>query len=108
MVKQLLFITLATMSVGSYAAQDPTAPLGWSAPKKSTTPVKRSYRVPKLNSIICKPEQADCSAILNSRIVATGDSVNGYQVNKITDQYVTLTRAGKQWKLQMFTLDIKE
>ncbi|WP_264877799.1 MSHA biogenesis protein MshK [Vibrio agarivorans] len=108
MVKQLLLIALSVVSASSFAAQDPTAPLGWIAPKKTTTPAKRSYRVPKLNSIICQPEKANCSAILNSRVVSAGDTVNGYRVNQITDQDVTLSRAGKQWKLQMFTLEIKE
>ncbi|MDR9825938.1 MSHA biogenesis protein MshK [Vibrio sp. FNV 38] len=108
MVKQLLWVTLASLSFGCYATQDPTAPLGWAAPAKTTAPTKRTYRVPKLNSIICKPAQADCTAILNNRVVVKGDTVNGYRVNKITEQHVMLTRAGKQWNLQMFTLDIKE
>ncbi|SON50689.1 MSHA biogenesis protein MshK [Vibrio tapetis] len=90
------------------ANQDPTAPLGWLAPKVSTTakrPVKK-VAVPTLQSIVCEND-AQCYAIINDRVVEDGDRVNGYTTSQVTPEYVVIRKGAKQWKLELFTAKIK-
>ncbi|MGF1698165.1 MSHA biogenesis protein MshK [Vibrio lamellibrachiae] len=90
------------------AGQDPTAPLGWEKPAKSTSTAKRTitYRLPTLKSIACD-EVGRCNAVLNNSVVEKGDKLNGYQVRQISDENVTLVRGSKLWTLELFSLDIK-
>lgn len=106
MVKYSLIIAFF-FSVSAYAEQDPTAPLGWEKPKNVASQKKKiTYRLPKIQSIFCS-EDKNCSAILSDTSVSKGDSIKGYYVNNIQSDHVTLSRGGKQWKLEMFSLDIK-
>ncbi|QIL86504.1 MSHA biogenesis protein MshK [Vibrio sp. HDW18] len=100
-----MLLGLSVMAVCSYANQDPTAPLDWHAPSKSSVTAPRQ-RVPSLQSIVCA-EGRSCYAIIEQKIVAQGDVVNGYRVAAIQSQQVQLTRAGKAWQLELFALDIK-
>ncbi len=96
----LMMLTINT----AQATQDPTAPLGWSAPAKKQT-AKRSY-VPTLQSILC--DEADtCTAILNNVSVGVGGKVSGYTLTHIQDDFVTVNRGGKQWRLELFADNIK-
>ncbi|QYO69817.1 MSHA biogenesis protein MshK [Vibrio cholerae] len=100
-------VLLALIAVTySYAGEDPTAPLGWVSPAKPELQ-KPSYPVPTLQSIVCA-EGRSCYAIIEQRVVAQGDVVNRYRVATIHPDQVTLTRAGKEWRLALFTLDIKQ
>lgn len=108
MVRTLLLSLLFASSLVS-AEQDPTAPLGWMTTQQKTAPAKKApthYRLPSLESIVCKAD-TPCYAILNGEIVAQGEMIRGYRVKKIDSEYVTLQRSSKQWKLEMFSLDIK-
>lgn len=107
MAKFLLVTLLSGLSVSAWASQDPTAPLGWQKPKQSqTAPKVVRYSVPSLQSIVCV-DANQCRAILSGKVVVAGESVSGYRVSRIEPEVVTLTRGGKQWKLELFSLDIK-
>jgi MSHA biogenesis protein MshK len=99
----------ATCSFLAFASQDPTAPLGWAKPAvvKSKPKVVRK-RVPNLQSIVCDESEQNCRAILNGKVVTAGESVSGYRVNRIEPEVVTLSRSGKQWKLELFSLEVKQ
>jgi len=90
------------------ASQDPTAPLGWLAPKK-TTPTHRPVRkapLPQLQSIVCENGK-QCYAIINDRIVEQGKVINGYTTSRVTPEFVVIKKGAKQWKLELFTAKIK-
>ena len=109
MVKKLI-ISLALVSIAGscWANQDPTAPLGWTKPAtEQAKPKAKQYRLPTLNSIVCKPN-TPCVAILNDRIVEPGAKLNGYQVASINSEFVTLKRGNRQWKLELFGLNVKK
>lgn len=104
MVKSLLLALLVITSHCASGAQDPTAPLGWlSAPEK---PKRVQYNVPVLQSIICQKD-SPCIAILNDKVISSGESINGYRINNIDEKKVTLTRGSKTWHLELFTQVIK-
>lgn len=108
MVKLLGVLFVTVFSASCWAAQDPTAPLGWEKPKQ--TQAKKNavvYRVPTLQSIVCS-DNSTCKAILNGKVVATGETVSGYKVTRIESERVTVSRGGKQWNLELFSLDIKQ
>lgn len=108
MVKVRLIMLLALAPLAAWASQDPTAPLGWEQPKQDTTQTKVvSKPVPSLQSIVCLDED-ECRAIVSGKVVLVGESVSGYQVSRIEPEVVTLSRGGKQWKLKLFALDVKQ
>ncbi len=111
MVKKFIIsITLTVMAGATWASQDPTAPLGWNQPvgtSSSAKPVAKRYRVPTLSSIMCQTDN-QCTAILNNQIVEQGQSVRGYRVVSITNEFVTLKRGNRQWKLELFGLNVKK
>jgi MSHA biogenesis protein MshK len=47
-------------------------------------------------------------AILNNRIVEPGAKLNGYRVASINSEFVTLKRGDRQWKLELFGLNVKK
>lgn len=106
MVKyRALIIILVTGSImqPTFAAQDPTAPLGWINNNKVRV-ISRS-QLPTLQSIICGGQH--CSVILNGIVVGLGGSVQGYKLIHITDNTVTLSRNGKKWQLALFAENIR-
>jgi MSHA biogenesis protein MshK len=106
--KTWLFTLLVFTSLSAWASQDPTAPLGWQQPNQATaTPKVATKPLPRLQSIVCS-EVGKCRAILSGKVVLPGESVSGYRVNRIEPEVVTLSRSGKQWKLELFTLDVKQ
>lgn len=102
------FLTLLCVSSVSFASQDPTAPLNWQ-PVAESKAVKKTkhYRVPKLESIVCQGEHS-CSAILNGHALAVGEKINGFYLKQVKADYATITRGGKQWKLELFPLEVKQ
>ncbi len=110
MVKKLI-ISLALMVIAgkSWASQDPTAPLDWQKPavNSSSQPLVKRSRVPILNSIMCK-SNTQCTAIMDNQIVEQGQLFKGYRVVSITSEYVTLKRSNRQWKLELFGLNVKK
>ncbi|WP_241901389.1 MSHA biogenesis protein MshK [Vibrio sp. 10N.286.49.B3] len=106
----MLSLILALFSFSSQASQDPTAPLGWTAPAEKKAPPRRvvtQARLPTLQSVMCQTD-APCYAILNGQVVGQGDTFRGYRVKTVNDKYVTIQRSGKQWNLSLFPNDIKE
>ncbi|ENM5742309.1 MSHA biogenesis protein MshK [Vibrio metoecus] len=106
MVKHAALLALI-IATHSYANVDPTAPLGWESPTKTEQKRTPTYPVPALQSIVCA-EGNRCYAIIEQTVVAQGDVVNGYHVTAIHPDQVKLTRAGKEWQLALFALDIKQ
>ncbi len=103
---KVILAWLLVSGVAQAQMQDPTAPLGWAAPAAQAPSVKPVVvKVPQLHSIICVQS---CQAVLNDRVVSQGDSINGYQVARITADQVTLRRGEQQWQLALFSLDIKQ
>ncbi|WP_341661247.1 MSHA biogenesis protein MshK [Vibrio sp.] len=104
---RVLGAILLVYSLLGVASQDPTAPLGW---KKTDSVESNSKKVqqplPKLQSIVCL-SAGKCQAVLSDKVVVVGEMVNGFNVSQIDAQLVTLSRGGKQWKLEIFTQDIK-
>ncbi|EJE8515776.1 MSHA biogenesis protein MshK [Vibrio parahaemolyticus] len=109
MVKKLIISIAAIALSGSVLANpDPTAPLGWQKPAEvSAKPKAKQYRLPTLNSIVCKPN-TECVAIMNNRLVEQGELFNGYRVASINSEFVTLKRGSRQWNLELFGLNVKK
>ncbi|MEF1336967.1 MSHA biogenesis protein MshK [Vibrio rotiferianus] len=107
--KIVLAMIIGSISASSVCAaeQDPTAPLGWEKPTQANSTGKRKYRLPTLNSIVCKPDMP-CIAIMNNKIVEQGHSLNGYRIASINSEYVTLKRGDRDWKLELFRLNVKQ
>lgn len=97
------------MAGSVWADQDPTAPLDWKKPvvASNTKPAAKQYRLPKLNSIMCQTN-SQCTAIMNNQIVEQGQLIRGYRVASITSEFVTLKRGNRQWKLELFGLNVKK
>lgn len=107
MAKFIIFCFVG-ITLPTFAAQDPTAPLDWMPPTKVVQKKKSvNYRLPTLQSIVCKDE-SPCYAILNGKLVVQGNVIRGYRVKHVNEDNVTVQRAGKQWKLTLFSLDIKQ
>jgi len=108
-VKKQLFVLLSLfITVNVFAADDPTAPLGWVQPKAQVKSQKQiKSKVPQLQSIVCRGNST-CYAILDNKIVRAGQSIAGYQVKKITSEQVTIAKGSKQWRLALFALNIKK
>ncbi|EEX34944.1 MULTISPECIES: hypothetical protein [Vibrio] len=105
---RLLLVTVAFFSSVVSASQDPTAPLGWQKPREAKPATKIVQQpVPMLQSIVCR-DAGHCRAVLNNQVALVGETVNGYKVTSIEPELVRLSRAGKQWELELFTLDIKQ
>ncbi len=106
MVKSGIFSAalMAMMVSTAQANQDPTAPLGWQAPAKKQT--SHRARLPDLQSIICA-EESNCTVIMNDVAIGLGGRVSGYTLSEINNDHVTVTRGGKQWRLELFAENIK-
>ncbi len=107
MGRYILIAVLLASSQCVSASQDPTAPLGWQNAKQRKAKTAAQPRPPQLQSIVCNGESA-CKATLSDQVVVAGESVRGYRVNNIKPESVVLSRGGKQWTLELFSLDIKQ
>ena len=114
MVKTIIYhgimaLMLSAFSFTAHAQQDPTAPLGWMEVEKPepTKKTVRKYNLPRLESIVCISEQP-CYAVLNNKVVKKGSKINGYQITKISDSLVMVSRGSRQWQLTLFPLDVKK
>lgn len=88
----------------AFAAQDPTAPLGWINNNSKVRVISQS-QLPTLQSIICSDQH--CSAILNGTAISLGGSIRGYKLTYLTDNTVTLSRGSKKWQLALFADNIR-
>ena len=107
----LIVLLLSATAFSGWAAQDPTAPLGWVKPKVQAPKTKKravkKQPLPALQSIICR-QATSCYAIINDQLVSSGEEVSSYTIQTITEESVTLFRGGKRWTLELFSLDFKE
>lgn len=100
-MKVLLLVCLL-FPLLSYAADDPTQPLNWSASKRT---VEAQVSVlPSLKSIIC---MSQCSAVIHDQVVTEGDVIDGYTIKEIRSSGVTVQRNNKKWQLKLYSLEIK-
>ena len=92
---------------GNRVKYDPTKPFNWltKKPIEHKEKKKRPY-FPLLQAIKCD-ELNDCYAVLDDQVFTQNDVVSGYSISSITDNYVFIKRAGKQWTLSLFSQDIK-
>ncbi|MGF1708576.1 MSHA biogenesis protein MshK [Enterovibrio baiacu] len=97
--KCVMGLCVIALALPSFAATDPTTPLGFEAPSQPTTRTK--VRLPRLDAILCASEN-DCSAVLNGRALAKGQSINGYVIRAINEEAVTLVRGDRRWSLTVF------
>ncbi|WP_297481614.1 MSHA biogenesis protein MshK [uncultured Photobacterium sp.] len=107
MVKNITLIILLVIGFivqSAFAAQDPTAPLGWINNNSKVRIIPRAP-LPALQSIIC--DERHCSVILNGTVVGLGGSIQGYKLIRVTDNTVTLSRGGKKWQLALFAENIR-
>ncbi|PFG55195.1 MSHA biogenesis protein MshK [Vibrio sp. ES.051] len=110
MVKKLIISMIVMAAAGdTWANQDPTAPLGWQKPitEASAKPTVKQYRLPTLNSIVCKPT-TECVAIMDNKLVEKGERLKGYRIASINSKFVTLKRGNRQWDLELFSLNVKK
>ncbi|WP_242402035.1 MULTISPECIES: MSHA biogenesis protein MshK [Vibrio] len=102
----MAILWLCLLTLPSWAAQDPTAPLSWMAPApvqaKSTS---RAVSLPVLQSIVCERE---CVAVMDDQVVARGDVLRNFRVESVTPEAVTLAQGARQWQLELFNLDVKQ
>ena len=102
----IMMLVFSFMAQPTFAAQDPTAPLGWmNTSSSSKVRVSSRLQLPRLQSIICDSQR--CSVILSGIVVDLGGRVQGYKLIHITDNTVTLSRGGKTWKLALFAENIR-
>ncbi|WP_261816091.1 MSHA biogenesis protein MshK [Vibrio gallicus] len=106
MVRVILYAFIILISGSVFAEQDPTAPLGWYKPAKSTAKKVNRHPLPTLQSIICDSD-TQCVAMLNDKILSKKQSVAGYKIDTITKEDVIVSRAGKTWQLQLFNSNVR-
>ncbi|WP_456296605.1 MSHA biogenesis protein MshK [Vibrio sp. AK197] len=105
-ISGLVFFMVLLAPTLQAASKDPTAPLSWSAPSATSSRSQAVVaKLPTLQSITCN---SSCQAVINQQVVNQGARINGYRVQSITPDFVTLTRNGKSWHLELFSLDIKQ
>lgn len=101
-------LMLSAVSTKVEADSDPTAPLGWQRPatQAAKSKLNQVHPRPRLQSIVCA-EGSDCYAVVNNQLVALGDSVAGYKITEITPEGMRVARAGKEWTLSLFSMQLK-
>ena len=113
MVKLLLPIFILLSASVAQAGQgvingnvldDPTGPWG------AADPVVRSQRkakvqLPRLQAIFVRDNSH--IAIMNDKEVVAGSWVSGFQVRRITDDFVFFIRNDKEFRLSLFDSEIK-
>lgn len=109
MDKKWLFAALMVMSTSAWSAQDPTAPLGWEAQSPSSVKPKQKARppLPSLQAIVCSGEKS-CAATLSGKVKLVGETISGYRINHVDSDAVILSRGGQQWKLELFSVEVKQ
>ena len=110
----ILPIVLLVASMGAFAGQgvidgvmvnDPTGPWGAAETSVSAQQQPRRNRVPSLQAIFVRDNHH--IAIMDDKEVSAGSWVSGYQVRRITDDYVYFVRNGKEFRLSLFGSKIK-
>jgi len=112
-VKLLLPMLLLIITNVTYAGQgvidgnvldDPTGPWGAVEPVIRAQ-AKAKVRVPSLQAIFVRNNTH--IAIMNDKEVQAGSWVSGFQVRRITDDFVYFVRKNKEFRLSLFGSKIK-
>ena len=108
MVKTWFTALSVLLATNVWSAQDPTAPLGWETlPQVNSKPKTVRPSLPKLQAIVCLGEYS-CSATLSGKVMLEGEKINGYRVNRVGSEAVILSRGDQQWKLELFSMEVKQ
>lgn len=109
MDRKWLFAVFMLISTTVWSAQDPTAPLGWEAQRPTGEKPKQKVRppLPELQAIVCSGEQ-HCLATLSGQVRGRGEKINGYRINQVQSDAVILSLGEQQWKLELFSMEIKQ
>ncbi|WP_353505598.1 MSHA biogenesis protein MshK [Vibrio sp. SCSIO 43136] len=108
MVRLITALFACALLQPAFSAQDPTAPLGWSAPATVTKAKPKSrFRLPVLNSIVCQTD-VDCVAVVDNKLVEQGGRVSGFVASRIEPDFVIVKQGTRQWRLELFAKDIKQ
>ena len=113
MVKRLLpiFILLSVSIaqagqgvINGNVLDDPTGPWGAADPVVHSQR-KAKVQIPRLQAIFVRDNSH--IAIMNDKEVAAGSWVSGFQVRRITDDFVYFIRNDKEFRLSLFGSKIK-
>jgi len=107
-VNKWLIAVFMLFATNAWSAQDPTAPLGWTKQEQpSAKPKKVRPPLPRLQAIVCLDEK-NCSATLSGEVRLVGELINGYRLNQVDSDAVILSRGKQQWKLELFSMEVKQ
>ena len=85
---------------------DPTGPWGAVDPVvRSQTKAKAKVHIPRLQAIFVRGNNH--IAIMNDKEVTAGSWVSGFQIRRITDNFVYFIRNDKEFRLSLFGSEIK-
>ncbi|SQD79675.1 MSHA biogenesis protein MshK [Moritella yayanosii] len=113
MVKRLLpiFILLSLSIaqagqgvINGHVLDDPTGPWGGADPVVRSQN-KTKVQIPRLQAIFVRDNSH--IAIMNDNEVAAGSWISGFQVRRITDDFVYFIRNDKEFRLSLFGSEIK-
>ncbi|MDO6686842.1 MULTISPECIES: hypothetical protein [unclassified Agarivorans] len=106
MAKHFLALMLScgvlTSSVLAAPLSDPTAPPN---SRSSTSSATKQVSLPSIQAIIVGGKEP--GAILNQRFVGVKQSISGYTLSRVHQDYVVLTRANKQYRIQLDKVSVK-
>jgi len=90
--------------INGHTLNDPTGPWGAAEPVSSSQ-AKAKVRIPNLQAIFVRDNTR--IAIMNDKEVVAGSWVSGFQVRRITDNFVYFIRNDKEFRLSLFGSKIK-
>ena len=106
MVKQVLLFLFCCYSMPLVASNmsDPTGP--WGAINTATSQGKKIKKsMPVLQAIFVRDTTR--IAVMSDKEVQAGDWVSGYKIRIITDNFVYFLRDGKEYRLSLFSSQVK-
>lgn len=106
MVKPILLFLFCCYSMPSWASSlsDPTGP--WGAINTTTSQGKKIKKsMPVLQAIFVRDGVK--VAVMNDKEVQAGDWVSGYKVRIVTDNFVYFLRGDKEYRLSLFSSQVK-
>jgi len=90
--------------INGHTLDDPTGPWGAAEPVSSSQ-TKAKLRIPNLQAIFVRENTH--VAIMNDKEVVAGSWVSGFQVRRITNDFVYFIRNDKEFRLSLFGSKIK-
>ena len=104
MVKLSVLVSVwCLLSLNPAWAADPTAPPQYQA--NGNSQAKQQARLPSLQATFVGDRPA---AILNQQRVERGEQIAGYQLYKVTQDFVVLQYASKHYKIYLDKVSVKQ